>query len=1002
SPTTIPNLLRDFFATGMVEVDERAKFGVRAVLDGLLKPMGLIKKKGNLYQLQVDPRHNELAEHFFSLLEKGPLAPEALYWAFRKGEFGLLRNQFEVLVFALLFSGNIIAYQGQRKKGLEDISRNGLQGLTALGKGEILSEDLRALIPTHPLIPDKLRKGTFTLPSQEELWSEIKARKEKEVESLQNLLHRIRGTSSFLAFKNLPWDSLTQDVLDVLTQWEEVKVSFSAREGLERFLSAAAREPFLAEKLRRMEELKAFFDRAERVLFAYQYTSDPRLSLPDRSPYRELKEEKNDLLAFFEAGKISFAPEEMQKLLQRFHDFREKYVQVYVEGHRRARSGDQFAPYEKLRHSPRYLLLARLNQLEMISVQHNLSSVDRALSTVLFAQCHGPSLDALQSSPVCTCGFLLGEDVTFKPAREVEESIDLGIRETVEALNSPVYQEKLLPYVAGLEEVGEKEKASAIRKVLSLSSSRGETFLTKLDESLTPLSVQGINEAFRGRVVVVRRDLDQIYGALIHRKYSLSQVRKILRQWLREEEIAEGTFLEFIGRGEPGSAAPRSEGLPAFLEAEFPHLLPLLKETGQGVLQKALLLSLWSEEYGLPPREIFSLLPFLQKSHDEKGLLLIQQLANAGRSLREKDLRLFESLVEEVEREGEFPAKLWKLLAPRTALEIFHREGIFPSLLREAFERLLASPEGEGESPTPSSLESPLLPPQTPGFSARQKEMNQAWQAYGTLRQKLSALKRREGTPPRDFPKWESLYLQHLSPLSFLTGTLPGQFRRLEVSIPAPAKEHLALAENLCNSLSGSFAQFYRQACPGWEAGEGKRPKMIEDLLSLSPRKGSSAEDAGRIYVLLDGLRWDLWEYLKENFFTQISNQLRIVQEGALWAHLPSTTPRQMEFLEKSLGKVSGEERKRIWKIEGIDERVHTEKGTLEHLFGNVLQYLQLDLAPRLRDLPPKTLLIFFSDHGFIENPGFAKADKYRAPRYLHGEDSPFEIIVPWAMAAKI
>jgi len=78
-----------------------------------------------------------------------------------------------------------------------------------------------------------------------------------------------------------------------------------------------------------------------------------------------------------------------------------------------------------------------------------------------------------------------------------------------------------------------------------------------------------------------------------------------------------------------------------------------------------------------------------------------------------------------------------------------------------------------------------------------------------------------------------------------------------------------------------------------------------------------------------------------------------------------------------------------------FDERVHTEKGTLEHLFRNVLQYLELDLAPRLRELPSQSLLIMFSYHGFIENPHFEKADKYRTPRYTHGEDSPFEVIVP-------
>ena len=558
-PTTIPGLLRDFFATGTVEIDERVKFGLRAVLDGILKPMGLVKKKGNQYSLQVDPRHNELAEHFLSFLEKGPQSPDTLYWTFRKGDFGLFKHPFEVLVLALLFSGNILAYQGQRKKGLEDISRNGLQGITTLGKGEILSEDLRAAIPLHPLVPDKFRKGPFTLPSQEELWNDMKARKEREVESLQNLLQRMRWAASFQSFRNLPWDSLTQDVKDVLTQWEEVKVSFPPREGLERFLSAAARDPFFPDKLRRLEELKAFFDHAERILFVYQYLGDPRLSIPDRLVYQTWRDERSALLGFFEAGRISISRETVRDLLQRFQDFRERYIQVYVTEHRKARSGDQFIPYEKLRQSRRYQLLSRLDQLEMVSVQHNRSSVDRTLTAVLMPQCNGPSPDALQSNPICSCGFHLGEEATIQPIREIEKSIDLGIRETVEALKASTYQEKILPYLVDLEEVGEKDKASAIRRVLALSPSAGETFLSQLEEVLNPLAIQGINEAFRGRVVVVRRDLDQLYGVLIHRKYSLAQVRKIFLQWLKEEEISEGTFVQFIGQGEPGREAPQAE-----------------------------------------------------------------------------------------------------------------------------------------------------------------------------------------------------------------------------------------------------------------------------------------------------------------------------------------------------------------------------------------------------------------------------------------------------------
>lgn len=988
APTTIPNLLKDFFATGALEVDDRTKFGLRTILEGFLKPMGLIKKKGNHYVLHVDPKSNELAGHLLSLLEKGPLSPETLYWSFRKGDYGLLKHQFEVLIFALLFSGNILALQGQRKKGLEDILRTGLQGITAITKGEILGEEFQEILRNHPLIAEKFQKGPFTLSSQETLWAEIRSKREKEVESLQNLLNRLNWASSFQAFKNLPWDSFRRDAQDILSQWEELKVSFSPKEGLERFLSALSKEPFLSEKLRRLEEVRAFFEHSERLLFVYQYISDPRLSLPDKIPYRSLRDEKDEILRFFETGNISIDLDSIQRLLDRFQNFREKYIQVYVEAHRRARSGEQFAPYEKIRHSRRYLLLARLDQLEMISVHHNRNLVDRQLAEVLLSECNAPAIDLLQSNPICSCGFLLTMEPRFIPLREIEEAIDLGIREMIEALKTPPYQEKLLPYLKGLEEVGENEKVFAVKRLLSLSAEKGEVFLPKLEEALTPMAIKGINEAFKGRVVVVRRDLDQLYGALIRRKYSLSQIRKIFREWLKEDEISEGTFVHFIGKGESGDQAQEQERFLNLIRSESSHLLPFLQEEGQIAFKKALLLSLWIEGYGIPSNRLFSLLPSLEKGGKERGDFLIKELSLAARFLSEKEPDLFERVVQEVEEGGEIFLEVSKLLEGQRPVDIFRREAIFPSILRETFERLLAAPEEEKKGGILTPLEDPKLPLRTSGFITKQTEMVKTLEDYGTLRQKFLVLKRRQSNPPQEFEKWESLYIQHLSPLSFLLATLPPRLERIEISLPPPVKDRLDQIEDLKNQFSEKFSQFYRNVLSLWEPGEGKRPRMIEDLEKIKLSEGPQ-----KIFILMDGMRWDLWEYLKESLFTPMANQLRIIQEGAIWAHLPSTTPRQMEFFTGG---------KKLLKISGIDERVHTERGNLEYLFRNILQFLQLELTPRLRELSPRTQIIFFSDHGFIENPHFEKSEKYRLSRYIHGEASPFEIIVPWAELIKI
>jgi hypothetical protein len=91
-----------------------------------------------------------------------------------------------------------------------------------------------------------------------------------------------------------------------------------------------------------------------------------------------------------------------------------------------------------------------------------------------------------------------------------------------------------------------------------------------------------------------------------------------------------------------------------------------------------------------------------------------------------------------------------------------------------------------------------------------------------------------------------------------------------------------------------------------------------------------------------------------------------------------------MEIFDEAIAKDKSQD-KNFLKILGIDERIHSEKGGLEHLFRNILQYLQLELTPRLREIPPGKSLIIFSDHGFIENPQFERSDKYRTSRYIHG-----------------
>jgi len=1023
APGILKDMLSDFLFSGVLVVDDRSKFGIRDVLEGLLRPMGLVRKKGNQYELQVNPRQNELAQHLFKAMGERETVPlEEMYWDLRKSEYGLLKPHFEILVLAMIFSGHLVAYKVLHRKGPEELARTGLKGVTALGKGEIIGEELSRAIAGHPLVPRNLRNVPVTLASQEDLWAGIKSQKPTALEDLASLKSKIQWASSFEAFKNMPWEGLLKDVDDLTAQWDEVKVSLPSKEGLERFLRAGQKEPFLEKKLKAVHNARHFLEQAERALFVHQYITDQRLRIPDKGPYDWtisapeggiaeggalegydlLREGKAEILSFYGEKREAVSAEALDALFRNFQAFQETYVRAYVAAHNRARGGAQFEPYEKLSRSRRYHILKRLDQLEMISVEHNHRSIHQALSSVLLHRCLRSPQDDLQGRPTCTCGFELGEEIVFKPLKEIELDIELGISETLEALHGPAVQEKILPYLKGLDLVNKTHEADAVRGLLRLEG-KEEGFLDRLDQALTAQVIRHINEAFRGKVVVVKRDLDQLYRNLIHRKYTLAQLRKILREWLEEEAVGADTFLHFIGKGEGNSADDAKEDFRDFLEGQFGHLAALYREIGHTPFVKGVVTVFWAKPYGIPNEKMVEILPFLERGAEEESDRWIRHLRALAGDLCTGKGELFEALVSEAEEDPAWIQTLWSLLSALSPVEIFRKEAVFPLVLKEAFERVLCG------KIAPSDIEELTGPPDSPAsgvdsrFLRRRDDMVEALKTCRLFQEKQTALKALKPPLPETFSKWESFYIQTLSQLPALQGRLHDGLKRIGSPFPPFLKKEEREATGRLQEMMKGFAEFYGRELSGWEEGATPRPMMIQDIPSILSKKRNIPDHQRVCYLLMDGMRWDLWECIKTDFFGAMPNLFRFVREGAIWANQPTNTAPQIARFEEGLAATGRTlDADSFWKISGIDEKIHSEKGPLTHLFANVISYLKIDLLFRLRELPPRTLLILFADHGFVENPAFRPTEKYDASRYTHGKDSPFEVIVPWAWVMRI
>ena len=635
-------------------------------------------------------------------------------------------------------------------------------------------------------------------------------------------------------------------------------------------------------------------------------------------------------------------------------------------------------------------------------MEHNRRSIDQGISSVLLKRCAQSPQDHLQGQPACSCGFQLGESTQIRPLREIERALDLGIKETIEAFKAPAMQEKIVPFIEGLDLVGKKKEADAIRQFLDLSA-RDEAFLDQLEKCLTPQVIRNINEAFRGKVVIVKRDLDNLYQKLIHRKYTLAQTRKIIEDWLTEETISGDTFLHFLGKEDTGTSDRTKEVFSAFLEGQFNHLVSLYLEIGHDQLVRVLITTYWANQYDIPIQKILEIFPFLERGAQTENERWIVHLIELAQSLRSQKPRLFESLVSEVEESASFIKELWSALPSFSPAEVFEKESVFSLVLKEAFERVMcekpekADLKGLMDSGYPQLGENSL-------FREQRDEMVNALKNYHLLKEKISALKSIENSGPKAYLRWESHFIKNISPIPALISSIHGQLDRIGTRVPPFFKKEEKEVLHKLNSIKDDFREFYQAALPLWEKAEGPRPMMIQDIPLMLSKKRGVPDHKLVFYVLMDCVSWELWEHIKLHFFGKWPNLFRVVREGTLWANQPTDTATQLSYFEQAfrLTYPDMDQKDLLLKASGIDEKIHTEKGPLTHLFASVISYLEIELLFRLKKLPSRSLLILFSDHGFVENPAFNPTDKYESPRYLHGKDSPFEVIIPWAWVMRL
>ncbi|HBT47116.1 MAG TPA: hypothetical protein DEA73_04410 [Peptococcaceae bacterium] len=1034
-PPLLQRIINEFLLPGEFKGKPDANF--KMALENFFSPMGLVRKTREGYFLQVSPEKNPLVAASLECLKEGPIELETLGWKLRKGPFGLSETGFQLLVLALLGAGLAVAYASGRRWNLKQMGPYSFGKIDKLALAETLPPSFQEMLAAVKFLPPALRQGTFTPAKQQEIWDYLVQFRQEAGALLQRVEHLLESVADYPALAALPRGTARADLRRAAALLEEIKVSYGPREGLERFLAAYQADPLWEVAWERTRQLDSFLQqRLNHFLFMYGYLTAPQMSLPDTPAYQGLRRARDQLLDLLQTPDLFYQDDLYQQAATAFGRFQRDYTAAYAAEHRRLRSPERFKAYHALREGEAYQFLALLAGLKQVAAPDSLGRVNQLLAAALARQCSENPEEKLALQPACPCGMVLGETDDLPSPASIQGVAEQGLRDYLGTLKDPLYREKIQGFLDGLERVGRAKEAARIRQLVELDL-EAPGLLNRLRPLLNRVTVDLINQALAGQVLVLDRNLDDLYDLLIDRVFRPDQLLDVVRRWMSgsDREVEPGAHIRVVGSG----AGRRGEGLAetratygplsgrvyAWLAEAYPELVPYWHQWGEPYFLLALTTVWWLKIYGRDPRMVTRLCSLPEVPPAVLGSFT--ELARQVFELQAGPEEIISAALEAARQglKGEMEEAFWQVLVPQGTtpgpdlLAVLTRETVFPRLLRRAAVRYLEwikEAEDSELAAVIARLEAASAPSPGPAWEGPEPS---TWLEACRLATRLAhSLRVLSAADPAGFrgPDWEKIYASHLGSLELLYAVLKQRLSLLGLWADFPLTGLEGEVRRVLMGYGDAFRKFY---------GEGEVPPglTLEQILLRLERYRQRWRPEAMYFIWADGLRWDVYEILVAELEGS-GVMYETVAQGLLWCPAPTVTATQtarlegagehLRFLEIDLpsgdpselarqgNRLGVGEPKPVLRLNLVDEKVHTSTADYATFLAEVALGFRLRLVPLVSGLPARSLILIAGDHGYAVNHGFRPGGEEPSPRYLHGGVSPQEVLVPWVILWKV
>jgi len=525
-------LLDEFVIPGTITMSEARAKGLIEVIETFAVPLGLVELKTGSYRLAPSLGEHPFLTWILSLINpSGPLPVADFMRETASGSWGVPKETAEFLLAALAQCG-IIALQSQgRTLSLDLLPMTSIETADTIVAGELVSEANRdTLVNDCTFLAPSSGWGAFGLRQQREAWQTL-IKFKKNMESILSDVTRQTGSfETYSAFSSFDFTSLHTKSDALAKVLHEVKVSWNAREGIERFCTAWRESELDDTSVSLIRNAHRFFDRfADKFIFIAHYLRNQ--SVENACTIDDDIDQRRSAVQVMLDDPLSFViDDEGAQIGAAFELFRQWYLPLYRKRHEEHYAAMSAPPLNRLQERIARLL-ERLAAIPQIEIPSGVEQLLASLRDAGKSQCSRSIAEEMLRSPVCGCGYQITvqhipSDTPDNPAAALDEAFmsyqrNLARPEILEALTAHAFALRDMESIMA-------ERLDRLCSVLRDTTVAPRVLLDILDET----TIREIERALSGSMKVEPRSLSTLFGKIGSRRLTPSRIRRMIDQWI--------------------------------------------------------------------------------------------------------------------------------------------------------------------------------------------------------------------------------------------------------------------------------------------------------------------------------------------------------------------------------------------------------------------------------------------------------------------------------------